>query len=347
MRPTPTDPVQAADDWFLHHGLTYFVPEKRVAARSALRPRRLVPFLLLVAVLASGAGGALAWVADQTSFAPAVLVSALLLAATWYALTAVHARPIVGWALTRTFGSLRTLLPMTTRALPMLLIFITFLFINTEVWQVASNLSVGVLWLTVLLFVLLGVAFLLVRLPEEVDRADDDVDDVLLLNACRGTPLEDACRELLEDPDADPAAYAQVTGFERWNLILVLIIIQSVQVLLLTVSVFVFLLVFGSLIMTQDVMDAWLTAPTHHMPGLDSVSVALAQVATFLAAFSGLYLTVSTVTDENYREQFFGSVVRELERAVGLRAVYLALRERSATRTGPPEQLGRASANDL
>lgn len=37
---------------------------------------------------------------------------------------------------------------------------------------------------------------------------------------------------------------------------------------------------------------------------------------------------MSTVTDETYREQFFGSVVRELERAVGVRAVYLALRSR-------------------
>ena len=30
---------------------------------------------------------------------------------------------------------------MATRALPLLLLFITFLFINTEVWQVAANLG--------------------------------------------------------------------------------------------------------------------------------------------------------------------------------------------------------------
>jgi hypothetical protein len=316
--------VQAADEWFLQHGLTYFVPEERAAARAALRPRRILPFLLVVVLLATGAGGALAWAADQVSFAPATLLSLVLLAVTWYALTALHARRIVGWALARTFDSLWSLLPMTTRALPMLLIFITFLFINTEVWQVASNLSVGVLWLTVLLFVLLGVAFLLVRLPEEVDRTDDDVDDRLLLDACRGTPLEGVCRDLLEDPEADPAAYAEVTGFERWNLILVLVIIQSVQVLLLTVAVFGFLLVFGSLVMTAPVMDAWLGRP------IEGVTPELTQVATFLAAFSGLYLTVSTVTDETYREQFFGSVLREMERAVGLRAVYLAARDRTA-----------------
>ena len=336
MRAEPiSDPVLATEDWFLHHGLSYFVPEQRRAARAALRPRRVIPLLLLVVVIASGAGGLLAWFSDQVSVAPAVLVSVGLAAATWYALTALKARGIVTWALSRTFGSLRTLLPMTTRALPMLLIFITFLFINTEVWQVASNLSVGVLWLTVLLFTLLGIAFLLVRLPEEVDRADDQVDDRFLLDACRGTPLESPCRELVEDPAQDPAAYAEVTGFERWNLVLVLMIIQTVQVLLLTVSVFLFLLVFGSLVMTGPVMDSWLgDGVVQGVPGVQSVSVQLLQVSVFLAAFSGLYLTVSTVTDETYRAQFFSGVTRELHRAVGLRAVYLALRERDRPAVG-------------
>ena len=64
----------------------------------------------------------------------------------------------------------------------------------------------------------------------------------------------------------------------------------------------------------------WPGRPTRQF----NTSRALVQVSTFLAAFSGLYLTVSTVTDEAYREQFFGSVMRELERAVGVRAVYLA-----------------------
>ena len=64
-----------------------------------------------------------------------------------------------------------------------------------------------------------------------------------------------------------------------------------------------------------------------------NTSRALVQVSAFLAAFSGLYLTVSTVTDDKYREQFFGSVERELERAVGVRAVYLALRHRESAQS--------------
>ena len=319
--PGPADPIAAADAWFLEHGLSYFVPERRADVRNALRLKRTVPLLLVVALLAAAAGAGLAWVSGEFSAAPATLVSLGLVAAGWYALTALQAAQIVAWGLKRTFGGLRRLLPMTTRALPLLLLAITFLFINTEMWQVGGNLSVGSLWLVVLLFALLAVAFLLVRLPEEVDRADDAVDDALLLRACAGTPLEQSCRALVEDPEADPAAHAEVTGFERWNLILVLMVVQVVQVLLLSVAVFAFLMVFGSLIMTGPVIDAWRAGENFNE------SRALIQVSVFLAAFSGLYLTVSTVTDETYRAQFFSGVTRELERAVGMRAVYLTLRE--------------------
>jgi hypothetical protein len=83
-------------------------------------------------------------------------------------------------------------------------------------------------------------------------------------------------------------------------------------------------LLFGTIIMTPEVLETWQTAHPF------DPHRALLQVSVFLAAFSGLYLTVSTVTYEAYRAQFFGSVTRELERAVGVRAVYLALRRAAA-----------------
>ena len=227
------DPVAGADAWFLANGLSYFVPECRREAREALSPRRTVPRLLVVALVAAGAGVALAWGTGQVSAAPAVVLTLVLLAVGSYALTVLHVRPILAWALRRTASSLPSLLPQMTRALPLLLIFVTFLFINAEVWQLAASLQTGTLWLVVLLFVGMAVAFLLVRLPEEVDRADDAVDEDFLRRACRRTPLEGACEELLADPGADPVARATVTGFERGNLVLFLVIVQFVQVLLL------------------------------------------------------------------------------------------------------------------
>ena len=169
-------------------------------------------------------------------------------------------------------------------------------------------------------------------MPEEVDRADDEVDEAFLRSACRGTPLEQPCEELLADPSADPAAHATVSGYERGNLVLFLVVVQFVQVLLLSVGVLAFFLVFGALTMGLDVQETWTQlerSDIHALPYLSQVSVPLLKVSLFLGSFSALYLTVATVTDETYREQFFGLVIRELERAVGLRAVYLTLRERA------------------
>jgi hypothetical protein len=321
------DPVAATDAWFLAHGLTYFVPENRASVRSALRLRRIVP-LLVVTGLAAAAVSVTLTLVDGTSYLPAALWTLVGLMASWYALTALQAGSIVSWALHRTFGSLRTLLPMMTRALPMLLVFVTFLFINAEVWEVASWLETGELWLVALLFGTMAAAFLLVRLPEEVDRTDDDVDEALLLQSTAGTPLEPLARELVDDPDADPASYAEVGGYERWNLILVLVVIQATQVLLLAVGVFGFFMLFGSLIMQPEIVETWTGGKPDSIPYLGNVSAELVKVSVFLAAFSSLYLTVSTVTDETYRAQFFGSVLHEMERAVGVRAIYLALRDR-------------------
>jgi hypothetical protein len=319
----------AVEAWFLAHGLPYFVAEERAAARAGLRPRRLASLVLVIVVLAAGVG-ALAWATDTSYDAgPALWLSITVLALLWYAATALHARPILGFALSRTLGSVRFLVPMASRALPLLLVFVTFLFVNAEAWQMTTNLPFGLLWFTVLLMFGLAVLFLLVRLPEEVDRVDDEVDDDFIIRACAGTPLEQASREVAADPDIDPQAHAQVSGFERWNLILVLLVIQSVQVLLLAVTVFVFFMLFGSLVMETETQLAWTGAETvGQAPFLSHVSLSLVKVSLFLASFSGFYFTVSAVTDETYRRQFFSVVESQLERAVGMRAVYLATRER-------------------
>ena len=125
-----------------------------------------------------------------------------------------------------------------TRALPLLLLFITFLFINTEVWQVALNLDAGVLWLTVMLFaadgggVPAGPAARGARPRRRRRRPTGS------LAACRGTPLEASAAEVVDDRDeADPRHTPRSAGFEKWNLVLVLLVSQSVQVLLLALAV--------------------------------------------------------------------------------------------------------------
>ena len=144
-RSAPRDPLRAAEEWFVRRGLPYFVPEQREAAQRALAPRRTVPLALAVGVAAGGAGALLARLLDDVSSAPATLVGLGLLAAAAYAVTAVRAGPVVRWALHRTVGGLRSLVPMMVRAVPLLLIVVIFGFLSGDVWRTAAGLDGAVL----------------------------------------------------------------------------------------------------------------------------------------------------------------------------------------------------------
>ena len=105
---------------------------------------------------------------------------------------------------------------------------------------------------------------------------------------------------------------------------------QAAQVLVLSVAVWAFFLAFGRVAIDASVVHTWVGGEAPHywgrVLGKLGFSRELLQVSIFLSAFSGLYFTVYAVTDAAYREQFFHEITHELERAVGVRAAYLALR---------------------
>ncbi len=315
-----------AEQWFVDHGLPWFVPERRAAAGRALHSRHILVGLAVIVALGLAIGLLLAWVTDEASLAPATLMTLVGVAALAYAGAQLGAWPMARWAVRRTFASLRLLFPMITRALPLLLVFMTFLFINAEVWQVAATLDGGLLWVTVLLFAGCALGFLLVRLPDELDRVDREVDAARLVALAQGTPLEGYARTLAER-EGRIREPTEIHGLERTNLLVVLTVVQALQVLLLAVSVFVFFVLFGAVVMTHTVQQAWVQGEIHALPWASNLSVELLQVSVFLAAFAGLYFTVYAVTDETYRDQFFTQLKAELDRALGVRTVYLAARE--------------------
>lgn len=321
--------VAAAERWFEDQGLPYFVHSHEAGVQAALQRRRLVPLGVVAVLLGCAAGAVVGWLARDasTGVLVAALVAGAVLAA--YALAALHLQPILRWAVRRTFGSLGWLFPLVTRALPLLLLFITFLFINTEVWQVNSDLDRGLLWLAVLLFAAVATAFLLVRLPEEVRRVTGEAEGERLVGICRGTPVEDVAPEVVGGDELSGGSGAtELAPLQQVNLVLVLLVSQALQVLLLALSVFVFFLVFGKVAISDHVINTWVGGGAPHpLPSLSwlPISNELFQVSVFLAAFSGLYFTVYAVTDQNYRNQFFTSVSTELERAVGVHTVYRTL----------------------
>ena len=296
--PEPTDRA-GAEAWFLAHGLPYFVDPIREQVRHRLSRGRLTLVASGALLVAVPVGVAVGWRSSDVSAGISIGVTLLLLVAALYAGRALRVHLIGRWALRQTLSSLGLLFPLATRALPMLLLFVTFLFINTEVWMVASALDGGILWGAVMLFAAVAVGFLVVRLSEEVDRLDDEIG-----------------REELGD-DAD------VVGLQRTNLVLVLLITQAFQVLLLALAVFLFFLVFGAVAMKPEVLESWIGDELTYPWGIPPVSRELLQVSTFLAAFSGLYFAVYAVTDETYRREFFTEVLGELEQALRVRVRYM------------------------
>ena len=203
--------VHDAEQWFLRHGLPYFVESERQVVRRGLSRARLLPVLAGALIAGAAVGVALGlWQRDVSGgLAAGLLVAGGALAA--YAGTTLRLQVIARWAAGRTLSSLGMMFPLVTRALPLLLLFVTFLFINTEVWQVASSLDRGVLALAVMFFAAMAVGFLLVRLPEEMDRVDDDVDPGRLAQRCEGTPLEGRAGEVFGAVDP-----SRLPGWWRW-----------------------------------------------------------------------------------------------------------------------------------
>jgi hypothetical protein len=285
------------------------------------RPRRVG--IVETAVFALGPAAVVAVLQQDPDPVLVALLADLTVLAVVVAAEVLDLGPIARWALVRTFAELSSLFSLVTRALPMLLLFMTFLFINTEVWQVCSALSLPVLWLTVAFFGVLAVGFLLVRLPEEVAAVNDQLGPSVVRRAVVGTPLA-AYDDALVEVDAQP-----LTRRQRINLLLVLLVSQISQVLLLSLSVWLFFLVFGRVAIRDSVVKTWIAQPgvPHHTRVLEQLGVSneLLQVSIFLAAFSGLYFTVYAVTDATYRDQFFTRITDDLEKAVGVRAAYLAL----------------------
>ncbi len=249
---TTSAELQEVERWFVAHGLPYFVDDIREQVLARLSRPRLVA-VLTVAVVVGVAAGIVVGSLTAASFGVSTAFSVGLGLIVLYALQSLRAQVIAGWALRRAFRSLGLLMPLLTRALPMLLLFITFLFINAEVWQVSASLEGGILWGTVLFFGAAAVLFLVPRLADELDAFDDSIVSADLIAASKGTPLEEPAQRLIDD-DIDLPEEAQVTGLQMVNLVLVLVIAQAVQVLLLALAVFAFFMLFGAVAIEDSVI---------------------------------------------------------------------------------------------
>ena len=211
---------------------------------------------------------------------------------------------ILRWTLGRLAGQLRASLELFARAIPLLMIFSVVLFLTVEMWEVFSDLPTASFVGLALLFVGLGMTFLVARLPREVRAIERDA-------GAEAPPLDSS---------------------ERANVGLVMFVSQALQVLSVSIAIGAFFAALGVLVIDYEQTQAWIGRDPDVLVEFtlfDHTAILTAEllrVAGAIAAFTGLYFAISMLTDDVYRREFLEELTSEMRDSFTRRAEYLKLR---------------------
>ena len=257
----------------------------------------LAAFVILPALLPLVFGGQ--WKSAVVTAAGNLVLLALIYGVVGYGLTS-----ILRWVLGRFAGQLRSSLGLVAKALPLLLIFALLSFMTQESWQTFPEVTVGIYFLIIGLFVGLGTLFLVMRIPAEARRIERDAGQ-----------------------NAPPLNRRQ-----RVNVGLVMFVSQALQVLIVSVALGLFFVVFGLLAINDDLRTSWLGNPGNVLFDFKlfgerlELTEELLRVAGGLAAFSGFYFAIAVFTDSTYREEFLDEMTGEMRSSFEARSEYMRMR---------------------
>jgi hypothetical protein len=263
----------------------------------------------------------------------AVIESAVFLAAVYVA-TSFGVVGALRWAFGRARAQVGSIGRLLTRALPLLMVFIAFAFLQSDTWQVMAALDWQTVALVLVLFFGLSVAFLVGRLVPEIKRlASIDRPWSEVLEIARRTVAKPLCEPAREVLPVD----APLSGREWINVGTLIMFSQGLQIALVTLAVQIALIVFGLLLVPLPIQQQWSAEPVDAMAILSigdltiAVTEPLIAVSLILGAFSGLYFTIAALSDAAYRAEFFSDADRELDDVFAVRAVYHATLSQAAS----------------
>jgi hypothetical protein len=274
-------------------------------------------FVVVMPITVSG------WTGEAAAEAPAFIAITLL--AIW--LTYLGFGAIAAWAFRFAWVQLGALGTLMSRALPLLMLTVVVYFTG-ELWQLAARMTRQRLWEVIGFLALVALAFMVTTIRDEVralreDRAEQ-TDTVALLS---GTPLAGHL-----DP---PASRLPLSRGEQVNVVAVMVVSQAIQVVFFTAGLFLFYLALGTIAIPDEVAVLWSAEESCavgeppcagtwfgvHVP----VPQTVAHMSLLVAVLSGLYFTVSTSVDPQYRQRFFDPLIADVAVSLAGRDVYLEL----------------------
>ncbi|MGE0878376.1 MAG: hypothetical protein AB7L13_04990 [Acidimicrobiia bacterium] len=238
--------------------------------------------------------------------------------------------PMVLFGLRQVWRRVKTLTQLLANVLPLLLLFVTFVFLNAEMWQVANDFTPAAYAVVVGLIAAVAFAFVAVRLPVEIDALAhfDAWDDVASTAARSGAPTLAMCG----DPTGRPSA--QLDRRDRRNVSVLLFVSYAVQVLLIGVVVATVLVVFGLFAIREATILQWTVQPNDAIHALFSFRLAGQRhvltwehlaVSGFIGVFSMLQFAVQLLRDNEYRAQFADDVSGEIREVMAVQVLYQQL----------------------
>ena len=253
----------------------------------------------------------------------------LALVAVGFVLTAWGIIPMLRWSLGQMWSQIHDIANLTMKSLPILLIFSAFIFLNAEMWQVANDFTMPYFFCVLAVVLLVGGAFVMVsvrRITVDLARFERWAE---VRPFCAGTPVAEMV-PVDDDPDPDSPPLGRRA---EWNVALLLFVSQAIQILLVSLVITAFYLLFGLLTVRETTLLQWTTAGelTVEKDWLATLSLfgdqlvftrQLVLVSAFIGMMSGLQFAVQLVTDEVYRSDFAEGMTAEVREALAVRAVY-------------------------
>ncbi len=261
--------------------------------------------------------------------AVSVVAFNLVLLAVGYVVTSWALIPMMRWSFGQVRRQVTDIANLAMKSLPTLLIFSAFIFINAEMWQVANDFTLPLFGMVMLLLVGIGAIFIFVsvrRLTVDLARFSAWGD---VRPRCANTPVE----EIIPADDEPAPDTPPLVRRAEWNVNLLLFVAQGIQVLLVSLVITTFYVVFGLLTVREETLLQWTTVGELTYERDWAVDIAifgtdliftrqLLLVALFIGMFSGLNFAVQVITDDTYREEFIADMTAEVRDALAVRAVY-------------------------
>ena len=252
----------------------------------------------------------------------AVVIGAVVLGLT-YEVVAYGIVPLAAWMGNRILHSLADVRAAAVRALPFLLIFVTFFFFTAETWQTFARLEGLPYGLTLMLFVLAATLFVATRLRPDIDLLQRFSTWEEVAAEAAGTPAS-----ALPAPAGGAPEDIPLSPRERRNVLLVVVAGQALLGMVVAAVMGAFFLLIGVLTVDGELIRSWVQHDPHvylHLT-LSGRRLIFAEehirVAGFLATFSGFYFAVYSVADPSFRQGLSDDATTGLRASFAARALY-------------------------